>query len=139
MKELKKSRDKQWLEELLMHREEPMVGDCLGYPCIDLDLDDAEKILNIITDRLGYVTSDIQDTLRIIENFDESYRYAVKKFKEYLVPVKSESDLIKGRVVIDRVKLTRIGNKKRILIIFDRRVKKELLEEALLILKEQKR
>ncbi len=122
-----------------MHSEEPMISDCLGYPCIDLDLDDAEKILKILTDRLGYVTSDVQDTLRIIENFDESYRYAVKKFKEYLVPVKSESDLIKGRVVIDRVKLTRVGNKRRILIVFDRRIKKELLEEALSILKEQKR
>ncbi len=115
--------------------KEPMIGDCFGYPCIDLDLEDAKKILSIIADRLGYITSDISDTLRIIENFDESYRYAVKKFKEFLVPSKNESDLIKGRVTVDRIKLSKVGKEKRVLIVFDRRVKKELLEEALLILR----
>ena len=118
-----------------MRDREPAIGDCLGYPCIDLDLDSAKKILHIIVDLLGHVTSDIQDTLRIIENFDESYRYAVKRFKEFLVPAKNESDLIKGRVVIDRVKLVRTSSEKRVMIVFDRRIKKEILEEALSLLK----
>lgn len=120
-----------------MPNDQYSVSDCFGYPCIDLDLEDAKKILDIISDRLGYVTSDIQDTMRIIENFDESYKYATKKFKEFLVPSKSEGDLIRGRVIVDRVKLMKIGSRKRILLVFDRRVKKELLEEALHILKEK--
>lgn len=117
-----------------MRGKEPSVNDCFGYPCIDLGLEDAKKILSIIVERLGYITSDISDAMRIIENFDESYRYAVKKFKEFLVPSKSESDLIKGRVVIDRIKLSKIGGEKRVLIVFDRRVKRELLEEAVSLL-----
>lgn len=121
-----------------MRDREPALDDCLGYLCIDLDLDSAKKILHMIVDLLGHVTSDIQDTLRIIDNFDESYRYAVKKFKEFLVPAKNESDLIKGRVVIDRVKLVRTGGEKRVLIIFDRRIKREILEEALSLLKSYK-
>ncbi|MEM1611096.1 MAG: hypothetical protein QXQ57_05580 [Sulfolobales archaeon] len=112
-----------------------MVGgdleDCMGYPCIELDVEKAKKLLERISETLGYSTSDLEDAIRIIDNFDEYYRYSTRKFKEYLVPAKSESDLIRGRVVIDRVKLKIVGSGRRVLIVFDRRINRETVKKAL--------
>jgi hypothetical protein len=107
------------------------LGDCMGYPCIELEAEKAKKLLETISKTVGYFTSDLEDTIRIIDNFDEYYRYSTRKFKEYLVPAKSESDLIKGRVIVDRVKLKIIGNSRRVLIVFDRRINKEAIKKSL--------
>ncbi len=103
----------------------------MGYPCIELEAEKAKKFLEAISKVVGYFTSDLIDTIRIIDNFDEYYRYSTRKFKEYLVPAKSESDLIKGRVIVDRVKLKIIGSSRRVLIVFDRRINKEAIKKAL--------
>jgi len=110
---------------------ESEIGDCMGYPCIELETSIAIKMLEKIASLLGYVTDDIMDSIRIIEDFDESYRYSVKKFKEYIVPVKREADLIRGRVVVDRIKLRKVGENRRVLVVFERRVDRDLIKRAL--------
>ena len=107
------------------------IDDCMGYPCIELEASIARKMLEMIPEALGYSTSDIEDAIRIIDKFDEYYRYSTRKFKEYIVPSKSESDLIRGRVIIDRVKLKKSGNYKGVLIVFDRRVNREVIKRVL--------
>jgi len=104
-----------------------VVGECMGYPCVELEVGDARRVLEALSEALGYSTNDLEDAIRIIDNFDEYYRYSARKFKEYLVPEKREGDLIRGRVIVDRLKLIRAGDRRRVLIIFDRRVNKDLV------------
>lgn len=114
-----------------MPSRESEIGDCMGYPCIELEASIAIKMLEKIADLLGYATEDMIDSIRIIENFDESYRYSIKKFKEYIVPAKREADLIRGRVVVDRIKLRKVGEDRRVLVVFERRVNRDLIRRAL--------
>jgi len=107
-----------------------IVGECMGYPCVELEVGDAKRVLEAVSKALGYSTNDLEDAIRIIDNFDEYYRYSTRKFKEYLVPEKREGDLIRGRVIVDRLKLIRSGDRKRVLVIFDRRIDRELIKRV---------
>jgi hypothetical protein len=103
-----------------------------GYIIVETSVDLALRLLRSIIEKIGGETTDLSDTIRILENFDEYYSLMSKKFKEYLVPQKKESDFIKGRVFIDKIKLSRgHAGEKYVLIQFDRRVKKEFLEDIL--------
>lgn len=101
------------------------------YRSVELDLEEAEKLLSIITERLGFESNDVNETYRILRNFDAFYETMKKKFKDYLVPSKSMNDMILGRVVVDKVKLIKEGGKKRVVIVFDRRVPLDVIVEAL--------
>jgi hypothetical protein len=71
------------------------------------------------------LTEDVEDALRILNNFDAYYDTLRKKFKEYITPRKSERDLLLGRVMIDKIKLRVEKNQKIVLIVFDKRVNEE--------------
>jgi biotin operon repressor len=91
------------------------------YINVELSLDEAEKFLRELTKKLGYETQDVSETLRYLRNFDVFYEVAKKKFKDYLVPPKSMNDMIKGTVVVDKVRLIKEDGKK-VVISLDRRV-----------------
>ncbi len=105
-----------------------------GYIRLETDADNAIKVLKYLRDVDGKNTDDVIDALRIIENFDVFYEMMKKKFKDYIAPRKSENDLIRGRVIIDKIKLTK-DKVKRVTIIFDKRVNEELITKALNSLK----
>jgi len=105
--------------------------DFAKYKSVKLPRDDAEHLLNVLTDLLGKSTNDLQETLRYIRNFDEFFEYMRKKFKDYLAPPHRADDYIRGEAVIDKIKLIKENNEKYVLIVFDRRVKEDIISDAL--------
>lgn len=102
-----------------------------GYVYTESSPEDAVKILEHIRRSWGRDTEDLNDAIRIIKNFDTFYEMLRKKFKEYIAPRKSEADLIRGKVVVDKIKLSKKGGEKVVVIVFDKRVVDESLEEVL--------
>ncbi|MCX8208716.1 MAG: hypothetical protein RMH84_00970 [Sulfolobales archaeon] len=100
-----------------------------GYVYLELPLENALRVLRYLRERRG-ASEDIDDSIRILENFDAFYEYSRRKFKEYLAPKKNEADLLSGRVTVDKVKLE-LDGEKRVTIVFDKRVKVEAVVEAL--------
>ena len=100
------------------------------YKNVKLPVDEAEKLIGIITKKLGFESNDVNETYRILRNFDAFYETQKKKFKDYLVPSKSMNDMILGKVIIDTVKLIR-EDKDYVVLSFDRRVPLEVIVDAL--------
>ena len=101
------------------------------YKSVELDVDEAEKLVSYVVSKLGVEPSDVNEFFRILRNFDAFYDFMKKKFKDYIVPSKSMNDMILGYVVIDKVKLIKEGNKKRVVIVFDKRVPEDIIIEGL--------
>ncbi len=100
------------------------------YISVELPAEEAEKLIRSVASKLGYESQDANEALRYIRNFDVFYEMARKKFKDYLVPPKSMNDMIKGTVIIDRLKLIKEGGR-RVVVTFDRRVPLDVIIEAL--------
>ncbi len=109
------------------------VFDKYGYTVVEAPLDIALRILKYIKERSGMEPSvDLNDSIRILENFDEYYSIMNRKFREYIIPQKSESDFIKGRVVVDKIKLIKKDqDNKMVLIQFDRRIERDFIERVI--------
>lgn len=101
------------------------------YKSVELSLDEAEKLLLDVSKQLGHESQDLEETYRVLRNFDSFYEMARKKYKDYITPSKSLNDMIKGTVIIDRLKLIKEGDTRKVVITFDRRVKEEVIVEAL--------
>ncbi|MFP3171692.1 MAG: hypothetical protein RXN88_00720 [Acidilobus sp.] len=101
------------------------------YKSVRVPLDVAERLIVDVSKRLNVESKDVMEALRIVRNFDEFYEFQQKKFKDYVVPDKDISDMIRGAVVVDSMKLIKEGNKKDVVITFDRRVREDVLEESL--------
>ncbi|MCE4620731.1 MAG: hypothetical protein F7C33_06905 [Desulfurococcales archaeon] len=100
------------------------------YKNVRLPVDEAEKLIGIVTKKLGFESNDVNETYRILRNFDAFYETQKKKFKDYLVPSKSMNDMILGKVIIDKVKLIR-EDRDYVVLSFDRRVPLEVIVDAL--------
>ncbi len=101
----------------------------LGYVYLELGLEEALRVLSYFRDKRGR-SEDVEDSVRILENFDYFYAHARKKLKEYVAPRKSEADLLAGRVTVDKIKLE-VDGTRRVTIVFDKRVRTEEVIEAL--------
>ena len=101
------------------------------YKSVELTVDEAEKLVMFIVDKLGIEPNDVNEFFRIIRNFDAFYDVMRKKFKDYLVPSKSMNDMILGRVIIDKVKLIKEGGNKKVVLVFDKRVPENIIVEGL--------
>jgi len=102
-----------------------------SYIAVELDKDGAINLLEKLRNDLGRGGDDVDDAIRMIRNFDTFYEFMKKKFKEYLTPKKNLSDMIKGLVIVDKIKLIKKDNERLVVIIFDRSVRKEDVEKAL--------
>ncbi len=89
-------------------------------PHVDLDSDNALKLLECISEE-AWVTRDLDEAIRIIENFDEFYKYMKRKFEDYITPPKNPSDSILGKVIVHKLRLYYDDDKEMVEIIFDRR------------------
>lgn len=92
------------------------------YIVLETFIDDAIKILNILSQNLGREGEDVRDTIRMIKHFDDFYNLMKKKFKEYLTPRKDMSDILRKRVLIDKLKLIKRDNTKVVELILDRSI-----------------
>ena len=106
--------------------------DIAKYKFVDLDAGTALKLLEALREAVSRDPSDVREVIRYIRNFDEFYEYMRRKFKDYIAPPHRPDDYIKGNVFVDKIKLYRGEHgEKRVVIVFDRRVKTSLIEEAL--------
>ncbi|RLG91469.1 MAG: hypothetical protein DRO16_00400 [Thermoprotei archaeon] len=99
-------------------------------PRITITNENAIELLECIIEKHG-MTRDLEEALRIVNNFDEYYRILRKKFEDYISPPKNQRDVIEGRVIVHKLKLFTENNEKKIEIVFDRRVDLELLKTCL--------
>jgi len=101
------------------------ISEVIGqYIAVKLDAEGAIKLLETLRARLGKGGEDVDDTIRMIRNFDAFYDFMRKKFKEYLTPKKNLSDMIKGLVIVDKIKLVKENDTKYVVILFDRSISK---------------
>ena len=114
-----------------MSKKTTILIDMGKYRHVTLPVDEARELLNIIAEKLGKRTNDIDEAQRYIANFDVFYEMTKKKFKDSLAPPKSVDDMIRGNIVVDRVILAKEGDKRIVTIVFDRRVPLDSIEEAL--------
>ncbi|UXD21920.1 hypothetical protein IPA_09550 [Ignicoccus pacificus DSM 13166] len=101
------------------------------YKWVTLPKDEALKLLEMIEGELGRSPRDLQETMRYLRHFDEFYRDMKKRFKDFIAPSHSLDDMIRGVVVVDKVALKKEGDQDLATIVFDRRVKTELLKKLL--------
>jgi len=101
------------------------------YKWVTLPKEDALKLLELIESEINASPRDLQETMRYLRHFDEFYRDMQKRFKDFIAPSHSISDMIKGIVVVDKVSLKKEGDKDVATIVFDRRVSQDLLKKLL--------
>mgnify|MGYP001770885532 CR=1 FL=1 len=101
------------------------------YKSVTLPVDVAEKLIIEVSRRLNVGSKDVMEAIRIIRNFDEFYDFQQKKFKDYVVPDKDISDMIRGAVVVDSLKLIKRGDVREVTVTFDRRVSEDVIVDAL--------
>lgn len=103
-----------------------------GYVRLEGVVDDVLKVMKAVRDVWGRDTEDVNDTIRILSNFDVFYESMRRRFKEYIAPRKRESELVKGLVVVEKIKLTKEGGR-RAVVVFDKGIElddiKHLLDE----------
>ncbi len=104
--------------------------DMAKYLHVRISAEEALKLLDEITEILDKEVNDVKEAKRIIKNFDVFFDVARRKFKSYLIIPHEVSDMIKGEVIVDKVKLIKEGDKKIVEIVFDRRVDKQLICEG---------
>jgi len=101
------------------------------YKSVELTLDEAEKLLFEVSRLIGYESQDLEEAYRVLRNFDSFYDIARKKYKDYIVLSKSLNDMIRGAVIVDRLRLIKEGDTRKVIVTFDRRVKEDIIREAL--------
>uniref|UniRef100_A0A7J3ZKR4 Uncharacterized protein n=1 Tax=Fervidicoccus fontis TaxID=683846 RepID=A0A7J3ZKR4_9CREN len=94
------------------------IGD---YKYVVLERAEALRLMTKIKNEKGS-TRDLEEAIRIVENFEEYYRYQVRRAQSYIVIPKDTRDLIIGRAVVDKLRLSRKEGKELVEIVFDRRV-----------------
>lgn len=102
-----------------------------GYTALEVDANKAPELLNKLRDVLGKGGEDVEDAIRMIQHFDTFYNVMQKKFKDFLTPKKNVSELLKGNVLVDKVKLIKKDNNKLVVIVFDRSISRETIKDAL--------
>ncbi|WP_440060083.1 hypothetical protein ACSU1N_02725 [Thermogladius sp. 4427co] len=106
-----------------------IVIDFAGSAHLILNKEEAINLLKKIREYVGE-SNNLAESIRMIENFDEFYRLSRKRFEEYLFPPKDPSESLKGKVVIQKLRFIK-DNGDFVEIVFDRRIKIELIKDAL--------
>lgn len=108
-----------------------LVRSFTGYAYVEGDRVSITKLLTYLKDVYGRNTSDVNDALRILNNFNLFYDMMKRKFKDFLSPAKDEGDLIRGLVVVDRVKLFKRDGVESVQLVFDKRVGLDFISKVL--------
>lgn len=104
--------------------------DVAQYPHIKLEQSLALRFIKTVMEKHG-ITRDLEESMRVVKNFDEYYNIAQRKSGGYLLIIRDPADSIRGKIVIHRIKLMIEGGKKIVEYIIDRRVPMEFLISSL--------
>lgn len=104
--------------------------DMARYPHLVLDIEKALVFLEVIGRRLGF-TMDLEEAKRVILNFDIYYELAWKRSDGYVMVPKNSKDAVYGRVIVHKIRLLRKGDTRIVELIIDRRVPRQVIDEAL--------
>lgn len=115
---------------LVMNKVVKVVIDLTSSPHIELNTSDAYSLLKCIEREIGE-TIDSRESLRIITNFDEFYRLSMRKYRDYLTPVKNYRESLLGKTIVHKIKLFMKNNEKYVEIVFDRRFSTDYLKKCL--------
>lgn len=108
-----------------------LVRSFTGYTYVEGDRVSITKLLTYLKEVYGRNTSDVNDALRILNNFNLFYDMMKRKFKDFLSPTKDEGDLIKGLVVVDRIKLFKKNGVEYVQLVFDKRIGLDFISKVL--------
>lgn len=100
--------------------------------CVHVKLEKnlASKLVQVIISKHG-TTRDLEETKRVIENFDEYYGILRRRFMDYLTVPKDMAESIRGRTVVHKLRLLKEGELRVVEIVFDKRVPRNLLVDCL--------
>jgi hypothetical protein len=103
--------------------------DLAKYRIIRLPIKEALELLRLMESESG--GAEVTEAIRIVENFSVFYEMLNKKQRDYIPLPHDYSDLIRGRVSIDKIRLEKSGDQDIVVLVFDRRYPMEKLEEML--------
>ncbi|MEB3756605.1 MAG: hypothetical protein GSR79_07090 [Desulfurococcales archaeon] len=105
--------------------------DLAKYRRIELPKEKAIELLNILLEEKD--KNEVKEALRIAENFDIFYDMMRRKQRDYIPLPHDYSDLLKGDISIDKIRLEKRDNNYFVILVFDKRFP---LEELSRLLKE---
>ncbi|MGC8982620.1 MAG: hypothetical protein ACP5KA_02550 [Desulfurococcaceae archaeon] len=97
---------------------------------VKLEQEKAIELINALIRSHGIVR-DLEEAKRVVENFDEYYNIARRRFESYIVIPKDVTDSLRGRALIHKLRLIVEDGKKLVEIVFDKRVREEFIIEIL--------
>uniref|UniRef100_A0A7J2U0D9 Uncharacterized protein n=1 Tax=Ignisphaera aggregans TaxID=334771 RepID=A0A7J2U0D9_9CREN len=106
-----------------------MLGD---YVAIEVEAGTSIELLRKMQKALGKGGEDVEDSIRMVLHFDTFYSLIQRKFKDFLTPKKNISELLRGNVLVDKIKLIKKDDKKVVVIVFDKSLNRDLVEKALI-------
>ena len=93
-----------------------------NYKYVEIPVEEAESLLQTLLEDFPNKEKDIKEVARIVRNFDVFYEIARKKFKNYILIPHDTSDMLRGAVLFDKVKLASDEEGKKIGLFFDRNI-----------------
>lgn len=93
-----------------------------NYKYVEIPIKEAESLLQTLLENFPNKEKDIKEVARIVRNFDVFYEIARKKFKNYILIPHDTSDMLRGAVLFDKVKLVSDEEGKKIGLFFDRSI-----------------
>lgn len=96
-----------------------MIG---NYKYVELTLEQASEMLRKLKELFPSKEKDVNEVFRILENFDVFYGIARRKFKNYILIPHETSDMLRGTVMFDKVKLIKEDSEKKVGLVFDRNI-----------------
>jgi hypothetical protein len=103
--------------------------DLAKYRRVELPREKALDLLNLLLTEKE--KDEIREAIRITENFDIFYDMMRRKQRDYIPLPHDYSDLLKGDVSIDKIRLEKRGNIDIVVLVFDKRFPLERLSELL--------
>ncbi len=102
-----------------------------NYKYIELSTTKMLDFLEILSRIFPDKFKDISEVKRIVKNYDVFYDIAKRKFKDYILIPHEPSDMLRGKILFDKVKLIKDNHDRKIGLIFDKSIKLEDIVEAL--------
>lgn len=102
-----------------------------NYKYIEISITKMLDFLEILNRKFPDKFKDISEVKRIVKNYDVFYDIAKRKFKDYILIPHEPSDMLRGRILFDKIKLIKNNHDRKIGLIFDKSIKLEDIVEAL--------
>ena len=102
-----------------------------GYKVVRLPVNDALRLLDVIEDMVGFTSDDLAEARRVFSRPKVFLDLMRRRQKEYLPLPHRVEDMIRGRIVLDKVGLRDTPNGIEAILVFDRRFELDRVVNAL--------